>query len=139
MAGIGPYLVAVAFWLFIGAVAVAGIVTDYKRRRGSVDVIRMAIEKGQQLDPALIEKLTSNEHRAGRIDPLHMKLGSIITIASGIGICLFGLFMNGASSWAFYPIFGAGLVAICVGIGLRIASKVLGEAREREHPRNNLP
>jgi Domain of unknown function (DUF6249) len=139
MAGIGPYLVGVAFWIFIGAVAVAGIVTDYKRRRGSVDVIRMAIEKGQQLDPALIEKLTSNEHRAGRIDPLHMKIGSIITIASGIGICLLAMFMNGVSPWAFYPIFGAGLVAICVGIGLRIASKVLAEAREREQPRNNLP
>jgi hypothetical protein len=53
MTGIGPYLVGVAFWIFIGAVAVAGIVTDYKRRRGSVDVIRMAIEKGQQLDPSL--------------------------------------------------------------------------------------
>jgi hypothetical protein len=34
------------------ASAVAGIVTDYKRRRGSVDVIRIAIEKGQQLDRA---------------------------------------------------------------------------------------
>jgi hypothetical protein len=139
MAGIGPYLVGVAFWIFIGAVAVAGIVTDYKRRRGSVDVIRMAIEKGQQLDPALIEKLTSNEHRAERIDPLHMKLGSIITIASGLGICLLGWLMVGVSPLAFYPIFGAGLVTICVGIGLRIASKVLAEARERERSRNNLP
>jgi hypothetical protein len=138
MAGIGPYLVGVAFWIFIGAVAVAGIVTDYKRRRGSVDVIRMAIEKGQQLDPALIEKLTSNE-RGEPIDPLRMKLGGIITIASGIGVCLLGLFMTGVSSSAFYPIFGAGLVAICVGIGLRIASKVLAEARERERSRNAAP
>jgi hypothetical protein len=79
-------------------------------RRGSIDVIRMAIEKGQQLDPALIEKLTSNEHRAGRIDPLRMKLGSIITIASGIGVCLMAMFMAGVAPWAFYPIFGAGLV-----------------------------
>jgi hypothetical protein len=139
MAGIGPYLVGVAFWIFIGAVAVAGIVTDYKRRRGSVEVIRMAIEKGQQLDPALIEKLTSNQQRAERIDPLHMKLGGIITIASGIGICLLALFMTGISQRAFYPIFGAGLAAICVGIGLRIASKVLAEARERERSRNAAP
>jgi len=138
MAGIGPYLVGVAFWIFIGAVAVAGIVTDYKRRRASVDVIRMAIEKGQQLDPALIEKLTSNE-RAEPIDPLHMKLGGIITIASGIGICLLGLFMTGISMQAFYPICCACLVTICVGIGLRIASKVLAEARERERSRNAAP
>lgn len=138
MAGIGPYLVGVAFWIFIGAVAVAGIVTDYKRRRGSVEVIRMAVEKGQQLDPTLIEKLTSNQ-RAERIDPLHMNLGGIITIASGVGICLMGLFTVGASTSAGLPIFGAGLVAICVGVGVRIASKVLAEARERERSRNDLP
>lgn len=35
MSNIGPYLVGAAFWIFIGAVAVAGMVTDYKRRRGS--------------------------------------------------------------------------------------------------------
>jgi hypothetical protein len=139
MQNIGPYLVGVAFWIFIGAVAVAGIVTDYKRRRGSVEVIRMAIEKGQQLDPALIDKLTSNEQRAERIDPLNMKLGGIITIASGIGICLLALFMTGVSSLAFFPIFGVGLLAICVGIGLRIASKVLAEAGERERSRNAAP
>jgi hypothetical protein len=138
MAGIGPYLVGVAFWIFIGAVAVAGIVTDYKRRRGSVEVIRMAIEKGQQLDPALIEKMTSNAQRE-RIDPLHVKLGGIITIASGVGICLMGLFMLNVSIQAGIPIFGAGLVAICVGLGLRIASKVLAEARERERSRNDPP
>ena len=139
MAGIGPYLVGVAFWIFVGAVAVAGIVADYTRRHGSVDVMRMASEKGQQLDPALIEKLTSTDHREERINPLHMKLGSIITIASGIGICLLAMFMAGVAPWAFYPIFGAGLVAICVGIGLRIASKALAEARERELSRNSPP
>jgi Domain of unknown function (DUF6249) len=139
MSGIGPYLVGAAFWIFIGAVAVAGIVTDYKRRRGSVDVIRIAIEKGQQLDPALIEKLTSNEQRTERIDPLQLKLSGIITIASGIGICLAACFMVGISALAFYPIFGLGLVAICVGVGLRIGSKVLAEAREREQPRHDAP
>ena len=139
MTGIGPFLVGVAFWIFIGAAAVAGIVTDYKRRRASVDVIRMAIEKGQQLDPALVDKLTSNNQRAGRIDPLHVKLGAIITIASRIGICMLAVFIVGMSPISFYPIFGVGLLAICVGIGLRIASKTLAEARERERSRNDLP
>jgi hypothetical protein len=139
MTGIGPYLVGVAFWIFVGAAAVAGIVTDYKRRRGSVDVIRMAIDKGQPLDPALIEKLTSSERGAERIDPLHVKLGSIITIASGIGICLLACFMAGVAPVSFYPIFGVGLLAICVGVGLRIGSKVLTEARERERSRNDQP
>jgi hypothetical protein len=37
---IGPYLVGVAFWLFIGAVAVAGMITDDKRRRGGIETDR---------------------------------------------------------------------------------------------------
>src|ERR1700722_18306287 len=144
MNGIGPYLVGVAFWIFVGAVAVAGIVADYKRRRGNIDVIRMAIDKGQQLDPALIEKLTSNEQRDQPMDPLQMKFAAIITIASGIGVCLLGLFLAGVSPLAFYPTFGVGLVTICVGIGLRIGGKMLAETSGRgeshnEQPRNELP
>jgi hypothetical protein len=83
---IGPYLVGAVFWIFIGAVAIAGMITDYKRRRGGIEVLRLAIEKGQQLDPALVEKLTSNEHRGEQVDPMEIKLGGIITIAAGVGI-----------------------------------------------------
>jgi hypothetical protein len=139
MAGIGPYLVGVAFWLFVGAVAVAGIIADYKRRRGNIDVIRMAIDKGLQLDPVLIEKLTSNEQRDQRIDPVLMKFAAIITIASGIGICLVALILIGVWPLAFYPTLGAGVVAVCVGIGLRIGSKMLAEAQQGEQPGNELP
>jgi hypothetical protein len=139
MSGLGPYLVGVAFWIFVGVVAVAGIFADYKRRRVNLDVIRMAIDKGQQLDPVLIEKLTSNEQRDQPIDPLQMKFAAIITIASGIGVCLLALFLTGVSALAFYPTFGVGLVTICVGIGLRIGAKMLAEAPGREQPRNEPP
>jgi hypothetical protein len=139
MSGIGPYLVGVAFWIFIGAVAVAGIVAEYKRRRGSVDVIRMAIEKGQQLDPALLDKLTVNDRRSEQIDPLHVKLGGIITMASGIGICLLSFFISRIAFVALYPILGAGVLTCCVGAGLLVGAKALAEAREREQPRNDTP
>jgi hypothetical protein len=138
MSGIGPYLVGVAFWIFIGAAAVAGIVTDYKRRRGSVDIIRMAIEKGQQLDPALIEKLTSSE-RAEQIDPSHLKLGGIITIASGIGIGLLSLFISRIAPVALYPILGGGVLVCCVGAGLLVGGNAMAQARERERSRNDQP
>ena len=137
MSNIGPYLVGAAFWIFIGAVAVAGMVTDYKRRRGSVEVLRMAIEKGQQLDPALIEKLTSDDRRESRIDPMDLKLGGIITIAAGVGICLLSFFVSRIAPIALYPILGGGVVALCVGAGLIIGSNVLADARARERPRSD--
>jgi hypothetical protein len=137
MTGIGPYLVGVAFWIFIGAAAVAGIVTDYKRRRGSVDVIRAAIDKGQQLDPALIEKLTSHERRDERIEPVHVKLGGVITLAAGVGICLLSFFISRIAPIALYPILGGGVLVICVGVGLLIGARVLTDAHARESSRNS--
>jgi len=139
MQGIGPYLIGTTFWLFIGAAAVSAIITDYKRRRANVEVLRTAIEKGQQLDPALIEKLTSNRHGADRVEPIHVKLGGIVTTAAGIGICLMSFFISRIAPPALYPILGGGVLVICVGVGLLIGAKALAEARERERSRNAAP
>lgn len=139
MQNIGPYLVGAAFWLFIGAAAVAGIVTDYKRRRSGIEVLRMAVEKGLQLDPALIEKLTSSGHHEGQVEAVDVKLGGIITAASGVGICLLSFFISRVFPVAFYPTLGGGVLVICVGIGLLIGAKVLAEARERGRPRHAAP
>jgi hypothetical protein len=139
MQNIGPYLMGAAFWIFIGAAAVAGIVTDYKRRRAKVDVLRMAVEKGLQLDPALIEKLTSSGHHEGEVEPVYVKLGGIICVATGVGICLLAFFVSQVRPITFYPILGGGVVMICVGIGLIVGARVLAEVRRREPSRNAAP
>jgi Domain of unknown function (DUF6249) len=136
MQNIGPYLMGAAFWIFIGAVCVAGIVTDYKRRRGGIEVLRLAIEKGKQLDPALVEKLTTYERDSNPVDPMDLKLGGIITIAAGVGICLLSFFVSRIAPVALYPILGGGVVAICVGVGLLIGSRALIRAREGQQSRN---
>jgi uncharacterized membrane protein len=139
MTGIGPFLAGAAFWIFIGVVAVVAIITDYKRRRGGVDVLRAAIEKGQQLDPALIEKLTSHDRRDERIEPLHVKLGGIITLAAGVGLCLLSFFISRIAPIALYPILGAGVLVISIGVGLLIGARTLEAARAREPSRNSPP
>ena len=85
MQAIGGYLVAVTFWIFVGAVAIAGMVYDYKRRRTGMELLRMAIEKGQPLDPALVDKLTSYEREDPPVQPVQIKIGGIITIAGAWG------------------------------------------------------
>lgn len=136
MSSIGPYLAGSAFWIFIAAVCIVAIITDYKRRRGNIDVLRAAIEKGQQLDPVLIEKLMSGEHRDEKIDPLHVKLGGIITLAAGVGICLLSFFISQIAAAALFPILGGGVLVICVGAGLLVGARVLTDARAREDSRN---
>jgi hypothetical protein len=130
--GFGAYLVGVAFWMFIGAIAVAGIFADYQKRRMNVDLLRTLIEKGQALDPAVVTKLISPDAHNERTDPTDLKLGGIIVSAAGVGIFLMSYFIARLAPVALYPIMGGGIVTICVGIGLLIGAKVVADAHERE-------
>jgi uncharacterized protein DUF6249 len=137
--GFGAYMVGVAFWMFIGAVAIAGIITDYQKRRLNVDLLRTIIEKGQPLDPALVTKLISPDVAEGRVDPEDLKLGGIITTASGIGIFLMSFFIGRLAPLALYPILAGGTIVVCVGIGLLIGAKATADARERERLNKSAP
>jgi hypothetical protein len=130
MQNIGPYLVAVAFWIFVGAVAIAGMVYEYKRRRIGIEVLLLAIEKGQPLDPVLVEKLTSYEHQEAPIEPVQLKIGGVITVAGGVGVGLLAFFVGRVFPIAFYPTLGAGVLAICIGVGLLIGARTLARARD---------
>jgi len=89
----GPYLLGVAFWMFIGAICVAGIIADYQKRRLNVDLLRSLVEKGHALDPAVVTKLISPEARDERTDPTDLKLGGIIVTAAGVGVFLMSFFI----------------------------------------------
>ena len=128
--GFGAYLVGVAFWMFIGAVSIVGIVADYQKRRLNVELLRTIIEKGHALDPALVAKLILPDARDERVDPAELKLGGIITTASGVGIFLTSYFVGRLAPLALYPMMAAGTVVICVGIGLLIGAKAMAAARE---------
>jgi len=54
-------IIGAAFWIFIASVVVAGIWYAYARNRETQKTIRLAIEKGIQLDAALIDKLVIRE------------------------------------------------------------------------------
>lgn len=127
--GFGAYLVGVAFWMFIGAVAVAGIIADYQKRRLNVELLRTIIEKGQALDPAMVTKLIVPDALDHRVDPADLKLGGIITTATGVGIFLMSYFISRLAPIALYPMLAAGTVVICVGIGLLIGAKAMAAAR----------
>jgi len=130
--GNGGYLVGVAFWVFVGAVAVAGIIADHKKRRLGVDLLRAMIEKGQSLDPALVEKVMSQHASDERTDPMDLKLGGIIVTAVGVGLLPMAYFIGKLAPIAVYPILGSGVITIFIGVGLLVGAKAIADARERE-------
>jgi hypothetical protein len=57
MQHIGFALVGLGFCIFLSVSAVAGIVADYKKRYLELEPLRAAIERGQQLDPSVLQLL----------------------------------------------------------------------------------
>ena len=119
----GPFAVAISVFVFLAIASVAGVIGDYKKRRIALEPLRAAIERGQQIDPALIERLMAPEVRSGP-NPLALQVGGIITIASGVGVAALAYFVAHVSPIALYPLLGIGLVIVCVGVGLLIAARV---------------
>ena len=128
----GPFSVGIAFFVFLAAASIAGIVADYKKRRIALEPLRAAIERGQQLDPQLVERLMAPESRDEGLNPLYLKVGGIVTIASGIGVALLSFFVAQVAPVAFYPVLGAGVVAVCVGVGLTVAARVVEGHSQRQ-------
>jgi hypothetical protein len=130
---IGPFAVGIAMFAFLAIAAVAGIVADYKKRQIALEPLRAAIERGQPLDPGLVERLMAPEpEEPDTLNPLHLKVGGIITIAAGIGVTILAYFLGLVEATALYPVLGVGLVAVCVGVGLMIAAGVV-----ERHARSN--
>jgi hypothetical protein len=130
--GNGAYLVGVAFWVFVGAVAIASIIADHKNRRLGVDLLHAMIEKGQPLDPALVEKVMSQQAADQRTDPMDLKLGGIIVTGAGIGLLPMAYCIGKLAPIAVYPIVGSGVITIFVGVALLVGAKVIADGHERE-------
>jgi hypothetical protein len=121
----------VVFWIFVAVAAVAGVVGDYKKRQAKLEPLRIAIEKGQQLDPKVVEQLMASEREEdGPVDPRDLSIGGIITCASGFGVAVAAPFVAHELPRALYPMFGFGALAVCVGVGLLISAKVLEKSRD---------
>jgi Domain of unknown function (DUF6249) len=120
----GPFSVGIAVFVFLAVATVAGIVGDYKKRQLIVEPLKAAIEHGQPLDPALIERLMAPEGEEP-MDPLALRVGGIITAFAGVGVAGLAFFIAQVKAEAFYPLLGVGLVAVCVGVGLLVAARVV--------------
>jgi hypothetical protein len=134
---IGAIAVA-TFWIFITIVSVAAIMYDYRKKRLVVDTVRQAMEHGAQIDPVLLDRLLSHQKytdaREQTLDPRLLKIGGIITIASGVGFLPLALFIRQIHAIAVYPIMGIGVLAMCVGVGLLISARVMAREPAPRHP-----
>jgi hypothetical protein len=129
-----PFAVAIAFWLFVAAAAVTGIIADYKKRQAAIEPVRIAVERGHPIDAAVVEQLMAPEQKADGPNPLYLRVGGIIVMSAGIGLGVLSWFI-GDTEMFVRPVLGAGLLVVCVGIGLMLAARAVERHAGNPAPR----
>jgi hypothetical protein len=130
--------VGIVFWLVILGIVGLRIWGRAQAERERQQTIRAAIERGQQLDPALLEKImASNVSRSDR-SPEHLVTGGIVTAAVGLGLGLLGVFLGHSDEDALWPVVGAGGLVLLIGLGTVMAG-VIKRRMRRDDQTGQLP
>ena len=113
-------LVAIVFWIFVILVTIVPIVLHHRRRIETEKTIRMAIEKGANLDKETLDRLIG----ASAVDqdkdsPENTRRGGFITGAVGVGIYFFSIFTGGKA------LIGVAALLVCIGAGIFFSAKFM--------------
>ncbi len=103
----------------LAAIAVIAYAT-LRARLAALQLIQRALDKGERLDPAVVEKLLGRrpEHRG-------LRMPGIMTIALGVGVALSGLLMAGGdAAMNLSERLGNGAILVCLGVGLLLVARL---------------
>jgi len=116
------------FIAFVTIVVVAGIAAGILNTRAKLDLFRLAIEKGQALDPAVLDRLMPKQEEP-ESSPAQagtgLQVGAIMCFAAGIGLPLLGYFISSLEPDALPALLGFGGFLICMSAGMFVASKLV--------------
>ena len=110
----GPSAGAVAFWMFIAAVSVAGTISGFMSNRETQKTIRQALERGEDLDPRMLDRLLGREPDS----PSKRIFNGVVTLAVGLGIGVIGVFIGIDEGEPVWVIVGAGILVILIGAAI---------------------
>lgn len=132
-------IVAAAFWIFVTVSAYTAIKYDFRKRQLAMESLRASIERGQPLEPAVVEQILARHSGSGADDARdlvpYLQIGGIITIAGGFGVLIAAFFVGMQFPIVKLPMLGAGALAVCIGAGLLVAARALS----RYSPRRGSP
>ena len=124
--GLGAGLAALAFWGFLAAVVVAGIVAgiwdSIRKREVQHETIRRLIESGQPIDSELMDKLLSPDDGGNKRFDRDLKITALWVLPIAPGLAIFGLILGEPDALA--PLLGVSALLACMGIGFLVAAKI---------------
>jgi hypothetical protein len=126
-AGMGAGFGAIGFWLFLGAIVVAGIWYAVRVREMQQETLRRLIESGEALDPETRQALLRAGAEGDRLDR-SLRAAGVIMLFIAPGLAVFGLAMYFLQPLVLWPLLGVAALALFVALGLLVAAKAV--ARE---------
>lgn len=123
MGEVATGLGALGFWLFIAAIIVAGIWNDIRRKESQQETLRRIVESGQNVDPEVIDRLIGKSDATKMARDL--QVAGLITLSTGVGLGVFGLFLGSFDTKAMTAMIGVGAMLMCIGAGLLFASRLV--------------
>lgn len=114
-------LIAIAFWIFVTLIVIVPIFLHHRRRMETEKTIRMAIEKGANIDPATLDRLlgASAADEGSKDSPEQSRRAGIITGSVGVGIALFSLVTGVAK------LMGPAMIVMSIGAGLFYSARFM--------------
>jgi undecaprenyl pyrophosphate phosphatase UppP len=96
------------------SIPIVAIIVEYFNRKNKMKVLEKAIEKGVTLEGLSLEdKGPRLPYRSG-----------MVTLAVGIGISIFGVFVGQIEDEALYPLLGIAFIPALIGLALIINDKI---------------
>ena len=113
---------AMGFWFFLAAVVVAGMWFDAKKRESVQETLRRVVESGQNIDPAVVDKLIGAADSSDSTDR-ELVVGGLIVLFTAPGLTILGWFLSKFNEKIFDVMLGVSLLVACIGVGLLVAAK----------------
>jgi MFS family permease len=129
------YPTGIIFWVAIVFIVMIAALRRYLTERERQQTIRAALERGQQIDPALLQNIVARPKPANSFEGL--QTGGIIMIALGIGLAVMGYCISlgdPSDHNARMPMLGVGLMVACMGTGMLIASRLVRRPKDGSAP-----
>jgi hypothetical protein len=116
---------AASFWMFIAVVVAAGVAGAAFRHHETQKTIRKAIESGQSLDPATLDRLLRATRSSGPPPRAGFLAGGIIMLAVGAGLGVIGWATSQTHPDQLYPGLGAGAMVGFIGLALLLCGLLI--------------
>lgn len=109
-------LVPLGLFAMVAAMVLVPKYLRSRERREAQQLIRMAIERGQEPSVEMVEAMTKDIRPANRSSSVRDVRAGVILIAIGLGMGVLGWLIGFESGDVIWPLLGSGSIPLFIGI-----------------------